>query len=143
MWNKVSVLRNNADCCITFFYDRSNLYDASERDQNQNINHVALDQCLSCCHLFSRQDKMKELTWTENNVIRYFHVLSQFIKGQRGNNGELSMNLLTSFFLFFIIVCTGYASIIGKFLMKFQPFPARKRKSCLFTFTVFFLFRAS
>ena len=45
------------------------------------IFHVALDKYLSCCHLFSRLDKMKELTWTEDNVIRYFHVLSQLIKG--------------------------------------------------------------
>ena len=40
-----------------------------------------------------------------------------------------SLTYLLVFFLFFIIVCTGYASIIGKFLMKFQPLPARKKKA--------------
>ena len=59
---------------------------------------------------------MKELTRTKNNVIRYFHVLSQCIKGWQGNNGELFINFLDSFFF---IVCTSYAGI-GKFLMKFK-----------------------
>ena len=48
-----------------------------------------------------------------------------------------SLTYLLVFFLFFIIVCTGYASIIGKFLVKFQPLPASERKSCLFIFSVF------
>ena len=55
---------------------------------------------------------MKELTRTKNNVIRYFHVLSQCIKGWQGNNGELFINFLDSIFLLFAQVTLVSANFL-------------------------------
>ena len=81
---------------------------------------------------------MKELTRTENNVIRYFHVLSQCIKGWQGNNGEFFINFLDSFF-YCLHKLRWYHRQIS---YEVSTITCEEGKSCLSTFTVF-LFRAS